>query len=79
MNKPLRVELDDASAEIVERKLGGGGYVNAEDVVRASLRLLDEQDEIDDLRAALIKGEQSGKPRVVDKYALLEQLRREAQ
>jgi antitoxin ParD1/3/4 len=78
MNKHLKVELDDASAEIVERKLGAGDYASAEDVVRASLRLLDAQDEIDTLRAALIKGEQSGAPRAVDKHALLEQLRREA-
>jgi Arc/MetJ-type ribon-helix-helix transcriptional regulator len=45
MNKHLKVELDDASAEIVERKVGAGDSASAEDVVRASLRLLDAQDE----------------------------------
>jgi len=78
MNTHLKVELDDASAAIVERKLDAGDYASAEDVVRASLQLLEAQDSVDTLRAALIKGEQSGTPRAVDKHALLEQLRREA-
>lgn len=78
MNKHLKVELDDASTRLVERQLETGDYESPEDVIRASLKMLDEERErIEFIRAELIKGERSGPPRAVDKHALLEQLRQE--
>ena len=48
-------------------KVQAGRYGSASDVVRASLRLLEEhEDKVKALQDALIKGEQSGKPQPFD-------------
>jgi antitoxin ParD1/3/4 len=53
--------LGDHFAEFVESKIAEGRYASASDVVRAGLRLLEEQEaRLSALRAALIDGENSG-------------------
>lgn len=61
MNKHLKIELDEAATELVERQLETGAYESPEDVIRASLKMLDEERErIEFIRAALEEGEASG-------------------
>jgi antitoxin ParD1/3/4 len=61
MNKHLKVELDDVTARLVERRLESGEYASAEDVIRASMQMMEEESErIAFIRAALEEGEASG-------------------
>jgi antitoxin ParD1/3/4 len=61
MSKTTTVPLDDHFAEFVERQVKAGRYHSSDDVVRAGLRLLEEQElKVERLRAALAEGEQSG-------------------
>jgi antitoxin ParD1/3/4 len=53
--------LGDHFASFVEAKVAEGRYASASDVIRAGLRLLEEQEaKLAALRAALIEGEASG-------------------
>jgi antitoxin ParD1/3/4 len=55
------LNIGEHFAAFVEAKVAEGRYGNASEVVRAALRLLEEQEaEIDALRMALIEGEESG-------------------
>lgn len=61
MNKHLKIELDDATSKLVERQLETGNFDSAEDVIRASMQMMDEQRErIEALDAALQEGIDSG-------------------
>jgi antitoxin ParD1/3/4 len=61
MPKNTSVSLGDHFAEFIERQVAQGRYNSASDVVRAGLRLLEEQEaKLAALRAALVEGEQSG-------------------
>ena len=61
MSKHLKVELDDATSKLVERQLETGNFESAEDVIRASLQMMDEERErIAFIQAALQEGEASG-------------------
>jgi len=61
MNKHLKVELDDATSKLVERQLETGNFASAEDVIHASLQMMDEERErIQALDAALQEGIDSG-------------------
>ena len=67
MAKNTSVELGDEIAGFVEGQVKSGRYGSASEVVRAGLRLLqDEETKMAALRAALIKGEQSGEPMPFD-------------
>jgi antitoxin ParD1/3/4 len=53
--------LSNHFADFVENKVAEGRYASASEVVRAGLRLLEEQEaKLSALRAALIEGEASG-------------------
>ena len=61
MSKNTSISLGDHFSKFVETRVGQGRYSSASDVVRAGLRLLEEQEtKLEVLRAALIEGEDSG-------------------
>jgi antitoxin ParD1/3/4 len=61
MAKSTSFTLGDHFVEFVESKVAEGRYASASDVVRAGLRLLeDEETRLAALRAALVEGEASG-------------------
>ena len=61
MAKNTSFSLGDHFTAFVEAQVGQGRYGSASDVVRAGLRLLeDEETKLAALRTALIEGEQSG-------------------
>lgn len=60
-SKNTSVSLGDHFVEFVDEQIATGRYNSASDVVRAGLRLLEEQEaQLSALRAALIEGEKSG-------------------
>ena len=78
MSKSTSVSLDRHFADFIERQVEAGRYESSSDVVRAGLRLLEEQElKIERLRAALVEGEQSGAPTPFDLHEFLEDMRRE--
>ena len=61
MSKNTSFSIGEHFSEFVEAQVKEGRYSSASDVVRAGLRLLEEQEaKLSALRAALIEGEQSG-------------------
>jgi antitoxin ParD1/3/4 len=61
MGKNTSFSLGDHFSTFIEEQVADGRYGNASDVVRAGLRLLEEQEaRLAALRAALIEGENSG-------------------
>lgn len=67
MKKNTSVELGEEISEFVTRQVASGRYGSASEVVRAGLRLLQDQEtRMAALRAALIEGEQSGEPVAFD-------------
>jgi antitoxin ParD1/3/4 len=61
MSKNTSFSLGEHFSNFVETQVAQGRYSSASDVVRAGLRLLEEQEaKLAALRAALIEGEQSG-------------------
>lgn len=61
MARNTSISLGDHFADFVDARVKTGRYASASDVVRAGLRLLEEQEtRMDTLRAALEAGEASG-------------------
>ena len=72
MAKNTSFTLSDHFSDFIEAKIAEGRYGSASDVVRAGLRLLEEEEaKLAALRKALIKGEQSGLARPFDFDAFL--------
>jgi antitoxin ParD1/3/4 len=79
MGKNTSVSLGDHFAEFVEDRVRAGRYNTVSDVVRAGLRLLEEQEaRLDVLRAELDKGERSGESKPFDFDAFLASKRKVA-
>lgn len=67
MSVNTSVSLDDHFADFLSRAVASGRYRSASEVVRAGLRLLeDEEARMSALRAALVEGEESGEPEHFD-------------
>ena len=61
MSKNTSVSLGSHFTGFIDAQVAQGRYSSASDVVRAGLRLLEQQEaKLATLRAALIEGEQSG-------------------
>ena len=61
MPKNTSVSLGDHLTDFIETQVAAGRYGSASDVVRAGLRLLEDQEtKLAALRAALVEGEESG-------------------
>jgi antitoxin ParD1/3/4 len=76
MNKNTSFSIGEHFGEFIEAQVRDGRYSSASDVVRAALRLLEEQEtKLAALRAALIEGEQSGPSTPFDFDAFIERKR----
>lgn len=72
MSKTTSFNLGSHFSEFIQSKLESGRYGSASEVVRAGLRLLEQQENhVEQVRQALIKGEQSGTPKPFDVEAFL--------
>lgn len=59
--------LDDHFVDFLSREVSSGRYRSASEVVRAGLRLLEDQEtHLASLRSALVEGEDSGVPESFD-------------
>jgi antitoxin ParD1/3/4 len=67
MAQNTSISLDDHFVDFLSREVGSGRYRSASEVVRAGLRLLEDQEtQMAALRAALVDGETSGAPEDFD-------------
>lgn len=79
MAKNTSITLGDHLEGFISTQIGTGRYGNASEVVRASLRLLEEHEQkVEALRQALIKGEASGDAGALDFDAIKRVARRQA-
>ncbi len=70
------VSLGEHFADFISTQVREGRYSSASDVVRAGLRLLEENEaKVRALRQALIDGENSGPPAPFDSVAFLRKMR----
>jgi antitoxin ParD1/3/4 len=61
MSKNTSFSLGEHFTAFIDAEIATGRYASASDVVRASLRLLEEREaQLANLRAALMEGEESG-------------------
>lgn len=76
MAQNTSISLDDHFAGFMSREIASGRYRSASEVVRAGLRLLEDQEtRMAALRAALDEGERSGEPDDFDFDAFIESKR----
>lgn len=79
MSKNTSISLGDHFIGFIEQKLAEGRYNSASDVVRAGLRLLEQEEaKLAALRAALVEGEQSGPSTEFDFAAFIDRKRRQS-
>jgi antitoxin ParD1/3/4 len=79
----MNVNLSPTFDSYIRKQLESGIYNNASEVIREALRLKMQQDEIyntkiDALRAAIIKGEQSGESSPFDIHEIIGEAKQDA-
>ena len=79
MAKNTSVTLGDHFEDFIAGQLAQGRYGSASEVIRASLRLLEEHEQkMEALRRALIDGEESGEDSLLDMQDIKRAARRQA-
>lgn len=79
MAKNTSITLGDHLEGFISTQISSGRYGNVSEVVRASLRLLEEHEQkVEALRQALIEGEASGDAGALDFGAIKREARRQA-
>jgi antitoxin ParD1/3/4 len=79
VSKNTSVSLSDHFAEFIEGQIASGRFASASDVVRAGLRLFEQQEaRLSALRAALVEDEGSGEPEPFDFEGFLADKRKAA-
>ena len=79
MPKNTSINLGDHFQGFIAEQLKNGRYGSASEVVRASLRLLEEHErKVEALRHALIEGEQSGDAGPLDMEEIIRECKQEA-
>lgn len=77
MAQNTSISLDDHFAEFLAREVASGRYRSVSEVVRAGLRLLEDQEtQMAALRSALVAGEESGPAEPFDFDAFIESKKR---
>ena len=77
MPKNTSVSLGDHFADFIDDQVASGRYGSASDVIRAGLRLLEDQEaKLGALREALAEGEASGPARPFDVEAVVARKRK---
>jgi antitoxin ParD1/3/4 len=78
MGRVTSFSLGEHFTSFIEAQVKEGRYGNASDVMRAALRLLEEQEAgVAALRAALIEGEESGASKPFDFEAFIARKRKQ--
>ncbi|WP_291792611.1 MULTISPECIES: type II toxin-antitoxin system ParD family antitoxin [Brevibacterium] len=73
MSPNTSISLDSHFSDFLAREVATGRYSSASEVVRAGLRLLEDQEtQMSALRSALAAGEESGAPEPFDFDAFIE-------
>lgn len=79
MAKNTSIILGDHFDQFISAQIGDGRYGSASEVVRASLRLLEEHEQkLEALRQALIEGEESGEDSPLDMQEIIREAKQEA-
>lgn len=78
MSKNTSISLGEHFSQFVEQQIASGRYTSASEVIRAGLRLLqDNEAKLERLRAALQEGLDSGEPEPFDFDEFLAEMRAE--